>query len=244
MNKFSAFMMLVVATSSAFAGQGKGKHGPSAASLRYFESRQAITEPSFGLTKVKALVKKLSPDAGFGAGKLPNYDSLSFEEKFTYNMIHGENWSQSCMMITASEGQEKKLEGYINFKFPGDGVWSDRQISFMAKNRTKVLDLLRKTIQERGRAGMNLKSAVLEVKGWELIPDLAAVYKANKYDHDILTTMTLLMSYSGYKPFTSTALSTKLYGKSTHYYGGIDLTPAIEKQVLDLAAAFHKSKMG
>src|SRR3569832_583200 len=70
---------------------------PTAASIRYHAYREACVEPSFGLQKVKALVHKIKEDRE-GNMRLSDkvYSSLTKEEKFTYAMVHGEDFSQIC----------------------------------------------------------------------------------------------------------------------------------------------------
>src|SRR5689334_4808610 len=60
----------------------------------------SIMQPPYGLDRVKALIAKMESKStdNFVATRLDAkvYDSLSFNEKFTYHMIHPESYSQNC----------------------------------------------------------------------------------------------------------------------------------------------------
>src|SRR6185312_7456446 len=97
--------LLLISLASCFAtGIASSQINPpgiTATSLKYHEFRMRETSPSFGLAKIQALVSKLKkkdvPESDQSTAALPNkgYDSLSTREKFTYCMVHGENFGQN-----------------------------------------------------------------------------------------------------------------------------------------------------
>ncbi|HVT12270.1 MAG TPA: hypothetical protein VHE55_08380 [Fimbriimonadaceae bacterium] len=217
---------------------------PSSASRKYHEYRIEMTEPTFGLAKVKAIIAKIKPDSEENQ-RLTNkrFNSLSFEEKFTFTMIHAEDFAQNCDVMPPIMDEQKKI-----FAFTPDGLgeeqtWSDRQRDFLTKNRAKVIALLRSTIRTRHRVGANLKQAIELLDANELIPDVIAVYRRDRKDHDILTMLMLLMKDAKYKPFLASGLYAKLYAdEGTSYKAFVAADAAHERPILDLATAFSKSK--
>lgn len=242
MRKLLSLCFLFSIATSGFA-QEEIVH-PSKASLRYREYRYEMTEPSYGLAKVKAMIKKLKPDSD-DAKKLTQkaYDSLSFEEKFTYTMIHGEDADQNCDAMPGIKDEEKKIFGYIPGNFGDEAMWSDRQRDFLKKNRTKVIGLLRKTIKSKQRIGVNLKHAIQEINAFELIPDMIAVYKVKRYDQDILTLFMEMMKEDNFGPFVKSQSYEKLYGEHSNYRGYIEANSANQKLVMERAMAYYNSKV-
>jgi hypothetical protein len=242
MNKIYAPCILVALTSFAFAQEGQ-QVKPTAAMEKYREYRYAATEPVFGLSKVKKLIKGIKADEEDNRIMAEKtYNALSVEEKFTYAMIHGENNSQNCDVMPWVVGEDKKIFGYFAGIFGDEAAWSDRQRSFLKNNRTKVVTLLRSTIKTRNRVGVNLKHAIMEIDAVELIPDVIAVYNTNKKDQDILTLLNLLMREGKYKPFLESATFTKLYGPDANYQASIEANTANQKLVISRATDFYKSR--
>ena len=94
-----SFFLLSI--TSAFAQSDEYKE-PSKASQAYHEYRMYVSEPPYGLAKIKRLlinmeVKEDEESMG-GTEKIPTkiYCNLSLREKFTYHMLHGETFSQIC----------------------------------------------------------------------------------------------------------------------------------------------------
>ena len=217
---------------------------PSKSTLKYREFRQESTTPTFGLAKVKKLVKTIKPDSDDNRHlNQKAYDSLTVEEKFTYTMIHGEDATQNCDVMPVFKDEEKKIFGYIPGNFHDETTWSDRQRKYLKDNRETVIKLIRRTILDDKRVGVNLKSAILEIDGVELIPDLAKVYNAKHYDHDILTVMMLLMKEGKFEPFAKSQSFEKLYGEHSNYRGYIMANTDNQKLVIDRAMAYFKQRM-
>ncbi|HTQ10042.1 MAG TPA: hypothetical protein VMI31_08235 [Fimbriimonadaceae bacterium] len=212
------------------------------AEARYHESRLAFTYPPYGLAKVKGLIARLKDDKE-GDERLPakTFDALPFDEKFTYVMIHAEDFSQNCAGMPEIAGENKKIFGHTPGAFEADErTWSERETGFLNHNRAKVIRLLRDSMRS-GHVGINVKGAIEETKAYELIPDLIAAHERDPDDHDLLTVMMLLMDDAKYKPFMATTVAKKLYGDNSNYQGAIEDTPAHEKLIVTLAGMFAKS---
>ena len=110
----------------------------------YYAMREKISIPPFGLKKVQRLVEqrvKSLPDEAlvdYDAGiSSVNFDKLSFEEKFTYTMIHPEIYSQACAERMFVFDPQNKIFGHLFFVYNGV-FWSERQLHFMKKNKKRV----------------------------------------------------------------------------------------------------------
>ena len=234
-------ILLVIATVGSVLAQAEIPT-TSAVSKQYRHYREAISMPTYGLAKVKGLIKKIKSDKEDNMRLSDKvYGSLTVEERFTYTMIHGEDSSQNCDFMMPVTDEEKKIFGFWPDAFGGESVWSDRQRQFLANNRTKVIELMRATMKLRERAGANIKDAVLELNANELIPDLIAVYKIKRKDHDILTALMILMKEGQYPDFINSASFTKLYGENSNYKGFLEANAANQQLIMDRAMAFYKS---
>jgi len=242
MRTFLSLCVIAAAASSTFA-QEPAQPEASAATKKYHAYRTTTTAPTYGLSKVKGLIAKIKADSEDNqrlSDKL--YDSLSFKEKFTYAMLHGEDFSQNCDMMPIFQDEEKKVFAYPVGAWDDSSVWSDRQTKFMKSNRSKVIALTRETIRTKGRAGSNIKRAVLELNMWELIPDLVTTYNRDHKDHDILSVLMILMKENKYKPFLESASFKKLYGENASYQAFLNANTANQKLEISRALAFYKSK--
>lgn len=242
MKKLLCLVVAIATVTCALPQNGYPK--PTAASRRYHESRFEITEPAFGLAKVKALIAKIKPDSESNA-RLSNkqYDALSFDEKFTFNMIHMEDSSQNCDAMPGIENEQSKIFAFCPDAFDAEEVWSERQVDFLKKNRPRVIGLLRSTINTRHRVGANLKQAINLLQARELAPDLVTAYRRAGQDHDILTLLMILMKDAKYKPFLSSPLYKKLYAdENSSYKAYIAASPANIRMITDQALAFSKSR--
>ncbi|MBS1724530.1 MAG: hypothetical protein JSS66_16430 [Armatimonadetes bacterium] len=212
-------------------------------SQAYRRFREQSTEPSYGLSKVKALVRKLKPnEEDDRILPVKTYNALSVEERFTYTMIHAEQFSQNCSVMPPLVDEEKKIFAYPVGAFGDEGVWSDRQLAFLKNNRTKVVALLRNTIQKKGRVGVNLKLAIVTTNAIELIPDLERIYTKDRKDQDILTVLMLLMKEGKYGPFLNSASYKKLYGEDANWQAYLDASVANQKLILARASDFYKNE--
>jgi hypothetical protein len=235
-------LLLIAALSATPFAHPAAHQTASAASLKYHEYRTDITEPPYGLAKVKALVKGIKAGDDEQDELSPKlYNKLSFNEKFTYTMIHGGMIAQNCDIMPVLIDENKKIFGHPPDAFSDETGWSEKQISFLDNNRTRVIGLIRSTMNLRGRVGANLKQAIVEVDGVELIPDLTQLFNKQKKDFDILTVMMLLMEKHNFGPFVTSATHKKLYGPNSNYQSFVVANDANQKLTLARAAAFYKS---
>jgi hypothetical protein len=234
-------ILCVIVASSAMA-QGFAQMDDKK-SWAYHAYREEMTEPQYGLAKIKALIKKVRAQGDFKyAAPKKDFDALTFEEKFTYTMLHGELWMQICAGSFPVKGEEQTIFSQIPNRFPNDELWSDGQRAFLKKNRDKVVPLIRTTMMKKTRAGLNVKQAILETNATELIPELIQIYKHSNKDHDILTVLMNLMKEAKYKPFISSDLYQSLYGKKESHYEGVKISQARVQFVLGSAQSFYMSK--
>ncbi len=107
-----------------------------------------MTIPPFGLEKVEAAIEKLrsvddSSGEGFTIALSENiYTSYSLNEKFTYNMIHAEDYSQMCDMLPERTNETGRIYGQLS-DFFGEYKWSDRQRTFFSAHRDSVEQLMK-----------------------------------------------------------------------------------------------------
>lgn len=216
----------------------------SAATKRYHDARFRVTEPTYGLAKVKGLVKGIKPD-GEDNERLSQaaYDHLTTPEKFTYAMLHGEDMSQNCDAMPWIVDEEKKLFAYPPPIFGGDAAWSKRQMAFLTGHRTEVVRLLRSTMRAKGQVGANLKATIITLRANELIPDLLAVYNRDHYDGDILSVLMILMNDGKYEPFLKSETHRKLFGPDANYGSYILANEANRKLMAERAMAFYRTRV-
>jgi hypothetical protein len=240
--RFFGLITLSVTTCLA-SSQSEPVQKPSTASMAYHNYRTAITEPNFGLVKVKGLIRKIK-SVNYELQKLSDdiYRKLSFEEKFTYHLIHGEVTEQNCGVMPPIIDEHKEIFGQPNGAFNDDTYWGENQILFFKNNRSKVIDLTRKTIQLRQRAGSNIKQLVVEINAVELIPDLVKVFNIKRKDFDILSILMVLMKENKFEPFLKSQSYTKLYDENASYRTSISANNANINLILERAQAFYKSK--
>jgi len=242
MRKILSVCVIAAAATVVFA-QDPPQPPASAATKRYHAYRTTTTEPTYGLAKVKGLIRHIKKDQDENERLSDKvYNSLSFQEKFTYAMLHGEDFSQNCDMMPIFQDEEKKIFAYPAGAWDDESGWSERQLSFLKNNRGKIIGLLRETMRARGRAGSNIKRAVLELNLWELTPDLVAVYNRDHKDHDVLTVLMILMKENKYGPFLASPSFKKLYGDNASYQSFLNANTANQKLEISRAMAFYNSK--
>src|ERR1700761_1873159 len=101
---------------------------------------QADIIPPFGLEQIQKIVAGLkSVDDSSGDGSVTalddtTYAALSLDEKFTYNMIHLESYSQNCAALPSRTHEDKRIYGKLE-NLSGEDQWSKRQIRFFRDNR-------------------------------------------------------------------------------------------------------------
>lgn len=212
------------------------------ASLRFQKLRERQTLPLTGVAKVRALVAKIKPgDEGDRALSAKAYNALSVSERFAYVALFPESFSQICDAMMPVPHPEKKLFSHIPSPFTEEYSWSERQMNFLVNQRPAVVKMLRETMKARGHCGANLKGMVWQINGKELIPDLAALYRVNRTDRDLLTLMMLMMNDAKYMPFMGSKLCEDLYGGDKYWGIAIDWKPQYEAEILGLALRFAKS---
>ena len=209
-------------------------------SQKYREKREAITEPPFGLQKVIRLIanaKHDEEDNDFIDKK--SYQSLSFREKFTYHMIHGESYSQICDAYPPIQDEEKKIFGQLPELF-GERAWSDGQMKFFTSNKDSVLSLMKLCIEKDKKVGLNFKHAIVDMNAKEMISFLIGIYNIERKDHDILTVLMLLMKNNDYGPFVRSSSNKKLYSNDADYYGAyLNLNKANQDLIIQRAKDFY-----
>jgi len=201
------------------------EHLPGKASEAYHKSRQKSTTPPYGIQKVRSLTSKIkdvpekdNEDAGERALSEKSYASLSLREKFTYNMIQGESYFQNCDAFLPSLDEEKKIYARLPRTFD-DASWSDRQKKFFKDNRDSVIGLMTESIGRTHYVGLNYKHVIVDINATEMIPFLIGIYQEQRKDHDILTTLLLLMLNNKYPPFMASPSYKKLYADEGDSYG-------------------------
>lgn len=182
------------------------------------------TEPPYGLDTVKALIAKIkfveNPEGGETGSKAldeKTYASLSFNEKFTYHMVHPESYSQNCDILPAQPKKTERIYGTLPDVF-GEFDWSERQLNFFKNNRDTVTQLMKSLIAKNSFIGTNIKEAIVAMNATEMIPYLTEFYNRKKEDHYILTVLLLLMKENKYPEFVNSTGYKKLYEQASEDY--------------------------
>lgn len=212
--------LLLCATTICSQAQDEGEvwKEPSKESRAYHTYRNYMSEPGYGKLKILGLLKKLTPDEEDNEKlKQSDYLSLTLREKFTYHMMHGESYSQNCDARPPIQDEHKKIFGRLPEMF-GENNWSERQVQFLRSNKDSVMQWIKECVAKEKRLGLNLKHAIVDINGREMIPFLISTYKTDKKDHDILTVLMLLMKNNEYKEFMVSTSNEKLYGDEINSY--------------------------
>lgn len=235
-------ILVPLALSATLAVAQPAEVHPSATSITYSKYRKQSTDPIYSLSKIKALIKKIKRDQDDNM-VMPDktFAALTPKEKFSYTVLHGEDFSQNCSEMPQFEDEHKKLFAYFPSPFGDEAVWSDRQRAFLDKNHALVVKCLRETIAVRKRIGVNLKQTIVYAKATELVPTVIALYKKDHKDHDILTLLMQIMVDAKYKPFEETAFFKTLYSEDASYQAFVPFNSANEAKILDLAQRYVKS---
>lgn len=172
---------------------------------------EELTVPPYGLEKIKALVARIPTIEGDGDGGIEaltekTYAALSLKEKFTYNMVHPETYSQICDPLPAHPNEADRIYATLPDTY-GEYDWSERQVNFFKNNRAGLAQL----IKEQRTFKSNLKEAIVEMNATELIPYLIDLYNKEKKDHYILTVLLQLMKNNNYPEFVNSSGYKKLY---------------------------------
>ena len=233
-------LFLLVFGKSMFAQDSEEWKDASKESQAYHLYREKITVPPYNLQKVKAILAHAATDSddniALSNGK---YEALSFREKFTYNMIHGETFSQNCDAMPPIQEEQKKIFAQLPDLF-GEYSWSDRQLDFFKLNRDSVIELMRASILRTKRVGLNFKEVIVQLNAKELIPFLVNTYNVEKTDHDLLTVFILLMKQDKYEPFLNSASYKKLYAdEESSYRAFLNFNSEIEALIIKRATEFY-----
>lgn len=237
------FLLVAIVSASSF----------SSAQASYETYRSEKTTPSFGLSEVQSKIAKAearykahpSNDDTFTEGlSASEFNGLSVPERFTYCMIHGEQYAQNCEIMPVIPDSEHKIIGYLPDAFKDSFTWSQRQRDFLQKHRTEVIALLRKTFHSKTHVGVNLKQAIVEIDAYELIPDLIASQKGDPRDQDIFTVLMLLMKDGKYRPFLQSQTYKKLYKDEAASYRSFVLANSANQALTNRRATdYYKSRM-
>lgn len=216
---------------------------PVSLGLTYSQLREKLTVPPYGLTRVQALIKKIKSDSEDNEVLDPaDYNSLSLREKFTYNMIHAESYSQNCDATPEESDEDKKIFANLPDAFV-EFAWSERQTKFFSGNRDSVIRFMRESMGRTKRAGINFKQAMLEINAKEMIPDIISTFRANKQvkDLDLLTVLMNLMKDNEYEPFLISGSYKKLYAPETSYKTYLHDSPGNEELIIKRATDFYNA---
>jgi len=244
-----AFMLLSFVFCGTLFSQDEVWKSASKESEAYHNSRLILTTPPYGLSKVKELIKtiKYTEDEdgdGDGGRKLDDnkYQKLSFREKFTYNLIHAESYSQNCDAMPPVQDEHKKIFPYLPDAF-GEYHWSARQTDFFETNKDSVIALMTESIKRTGKVGLNFKYVIWAIKSKAIIPVLLETYKKNKSqkDLDILTIFMLLMKENNWEPFLKTASYKKLYDDMADYRAYLNYNKANEDLIIQRVTEFYNA---
>lgn len=169
------------------------------------------------------------------------YNALTFDEKFTYNLIHAESYQQMCDPLPERSDEQDRIYGQTVDYF-GEYSWSERQDSFFKNNRDSVEQLMKITIDQQGRIGMNLLDAIIESNATDMIPYLIDFYRRDNSNHYILTALMLLMKKNQYPEFMQSISYTKLYKLDTDTYSAyLNYNKANEDLIIQRATNFYKT---
>ncbi|HYM92602.1 MAG TPA: hypothetical protein VET23_00555, partial [Chitinophagaceae bacterium] len=211
--KLSLFVLTLLISFSLAAQDTTEWKEASKESQAYHKYRQHLSYPPYSFNKINQIIKKqvLSDSDDNLVLKENAYNALTLREKFTYNMIHGESFSQNCDAMPPIQDEQKKIFGYLPDAFAEFG-WSDRQTKFLNDNRDSVITWIKECASKNNRVGINFKLAIFQINAKKMIPFLIKMYKLQRKDQDLLTLMMLLMKENNYTPFLNSPSYKKLYG--------------------------------
>ncbi len=233
------FILLTLSTFS----QRRGARQVVNESQSYRAYRHRLTVPPYGLIRVKELIDKIKSDEEDNeALSNKDYESLSMREKFTYNMIHAESYSQNCDAMPPVSNEDKKIFAYTPDAFE-EFAWSERQTKFFGSNRDSVIEFMRESMERTKKVGLNFKDAIIEINAKEMIPDIIKAFRTNKAikDLDLLTLLLLLMKENEYEPFLLSGSYRKLYAEDASYQSYLNYNKANEDLIIKRATDFYNA---
>ncbi|MCD0490100.1 hypothetical protein LPB86_17805 [Pedobacter sp. MC2016-14] len=229
------FFFLLIIFSSVVSAQSKEESA-------YKQYRFKISTPPYGLAKVKSLVEKIPNDSESIKLGVKTYQSLSLREKFTYTMIHAEDYAQNCDIIEPMPQEHTKIFAYLDEPFP-EYTWSERQRLFLNSNRDSVMSLIKESVTRSKRMGLNYKVALYTINAKEMIPFIISNFQNDRKDMGLLTLLFLIMKDNEYQPFLASESYRKLYGDTASHRTYIQYNKANEDLIISRAMNFyHKNK--
>jgi hypothetical protein len=165
------------------------------------------------------------------------FKKLNLRQRISY-FCYPEEFSQNCDAGEMEDSPKMAILVWIGDNQP-DGDNSQRQIESMQQQRDSVIILLKECGSANNRYSDVMKRILIEVNGWELIPDLIKAYDALTIkESTYLTTLIRFMSDAEYKPFKQSAIG-KLVDDGQWE---IPYTTANETLLISLAKQFHAEK--
>jgi hypothetical protein len=162
---------------------------------------------------------------------------LTLREQYTYQIMHPENYLQTCGRIMTGGYSEKEIAARLPF-FQIEYYWSRDQGAFFRENKDSVLGWIAEDVRATGRVGLNYKYAIVECRDRRIVPLLIATYQKDGKDHDILTVLLLLMWKAKYPPFEKSGLYLPLYGPNAGWGEEIAYNSSNVTAILDLAKKY------
>jgi hypothetical protein len=198
-----------------------------------------LSTPTYGLARVQSAIQKMGVRHYSESKALSQsqYDSLTLDEKFTYNMIHPEWSSQMCSGLPVQDTAAARIYAQIP-NFFGVYAWSDRQRAFFKNNRDSVERLIKAVITKDGSAGFNLLAVIVMTNATDLIPILIETYHRHPVNHCILTTLLLLMNNNQYSQFIGSPQYDQLYNPK-YETGYLPYTTNNQEFVIQQASNFY-----
>ncbi len=240
-----AFALTVLACCSVVLAQDMDPKGLTLKSRQYHDYRQVNSEPPFGLAHVKAVIAKVDKQANTDSPAISPamFAKLSTAEKFTYCMLHGDVFDQNCNGMPPFLGEEQKI-----FAFPCAPFWdqmkmSPMQASFLKAHRTACIGYIRTTMNSTHWCGPNLNAAIIDLKAYELIPDMVKLFNRDHKDQDLMSTFCVLMKNANFPEFKKSITYKKLYGDPDNSYKSfIDGNSANQQLCIKRAMDYYHSK--
>jgi len=213
-------------------------------------SDEISRDPSWPVAEYNAVRKLIKQKGRPGSDPdvilLPDkvFKSLSFEQKFIYVMINGEDFEQNCDPdpTNSSPGANKKIFGVLPvFEVTDMMDWSDRETGFLKENRSRVIGKLRLMISHNDMQEP-VESAIDCLEARELIPDLVGYIGRNRKNMSCVTVLLRLMKDGHYQPFLKSAAYRKLYGPNSDSSSFLVANQENVKLTVDRAMAYYQSR--
>ena len=240
-------LLLLLLSYTSTQAQNQDSSGKSKVDTNsYALYRERISEPPYGLDKVKAFLaeKEVPYDSPSKEKKMlewqKRYQQLSLREKFTAITIYKNQHFQICSHMGIYIGDEHKIFAQLLPSFSWGSIRSVLSSKFWKPYRDSVIFYLNDCISKDKRIGVNFKEVIVAINAVEMIPFITTSYQADSKDHDILTVLMLLMKNNAYRPFLASDLNKILYqDDDASYKSSVDWTPENEALIIKLANDFY-----